>query len=64
MYHLYPPIFIRDDDEKAEYIGSLSASFAQLERHPTGWNPDTARFFAQERQRILDNARRLAEDIR
>ena len=63
MYHLYPPIFIRDDAEKTDYIGALAASFARLEQAPDTCNEDTVGFFAQETHRILDNARRLADDL-
>ena len=56
MYHLYPPIFIRDDQEKKEYITTLSNSFKSLDANPKKWNDSLNRFFSQEIERIKDNA--------
>jgi len=56
MYHLYPPIFIRDNSEKSEYIKTLSNSFKALEAHPKKWNDSLKQFFMQEIKRIQDNA--------
>ncbi len=56
MYHLYPPIFIRDEQEKKEYITTLSNSFRSLDTNPKKWNDSLNQFFSQEIKRILDNA--------
>jgi Fic family protein len=56
MYHLYPPIFIRDEQEKKEYINTLSNSFKSLEANPKRWNDSLNTFFNQELKRIDDNA--------
>lgn len=56
MYHLYPPIFIRDEQEKKEYITTLSNSFKALNDEPAKWNDSLDAFFKQEIRRIKDNA--------
>jgi Fic family protein len=56
MYNLYPPIFIRDDNEKASYINTLSKSFALLERNPKKWNDELSLFFNQEIDRLHFNS--------
>jgi Fic family protein len=56
MYHLYPPIFIRDEEEKKEYITTLSNSFKSLNNKPAKWNESLDAFFKQEIRRIKDNA--------
>lgn len=56
MYHLYPPIFIRDEQEKKEYIMTLSKSFKALDAKPKKWNDNLDQFFSQEIKRIRDNA--------
>jgi hypothetical protein len=55
MYHLYPPIFIRDEHEKKEYITTLSKSFKSLNAKPKKWNDSLDQFFSQEIKRIRDN---------
>ncbi|MGK0387184.1 MAG: Fic family protein, partial [Patiriisocius sp.] len=55
MYDLYPPIFIRDDEEKKEYIATLSASFKALQKNPNHWGEHTINFFKQEINRIYRN---------
>jgi Fic family protein len=55
MYHLYPPIFIRDEYEKKEYITTLSNSFKSLNAKPKKWNISLDQFFNQEIKRIRDN---------
>jgi len=56
MYHLYPPIFIRNDEEKKEYISTLSESFKSLDNEPKKWNSSLDQFFKQEIKRIKYNA--------
>ena len=63
MYDLYPPVFIKDDEEKKEYIQTLSASFAQLGRKPFEWNEYTINFFKQEIQRIYHNTHTMYNTI-
>ena len=64
MYNLYPPIFIKNDIEKREYISTLSKSFSVLEKDPLNWYEATASFFDQELERILTNADLVLNDIR
>jgi Fic family protein len=52
MYNLYPPIFIKDEIEKSEYIASLSNSFKAVEKDPSVWHPETLEFFMQELRRM------------
>ncbi len=63
MYHLYPPIFIRTDHEKEEYISSLSESFKSIEKNNSIWNIETNKFFEQELDRILDNTMLILNDL-
>jgi Fic family protein len=63
MYRLYPPIFIRDEQEKIEYITTLERSFLALDRNPGVWNEHTAAFFEQEIRRILYNSRYLMAEL-
>lgn len=55
MYNLYPPVFIRDNDDKANYVTTLSKSFALLEKEPLKWNNETLAFFEQEIERLKAN---------
>ena len=64
MYHLYPPIFIRDELEKKEYISTLSNSFKALESKPRKWNENLDQFFNQEIKRIQDNALLIHNSVR
>ncbi len=64
MYHLYPPIFIRDNQEKKEYISTLSNSFKDLEAKPKKWNASLDQFFSQEIKRIQDNALLIYNSVR
>lgn len=56
MYNLFPPIFIRDESEKQNYIKTLSKSFSLLERNPKKWNDELSSFFDQELSRLRFNA--------
>jgi Fic family protein len=56
MYNLYPPIFIRDDNEKSSYINTLSKSFTLLEKNPAKWNSELSLFFDQEIDRLRFNS--------
>jgi len=53
MYNLYPPIFIKDEAEKIEYIRSLSESFEKMYDKPGLWHKETERFFMEELNRVL-----------
>lgn len=64
MYHLYPPIFIRDEQEKKEYIMTLSKSFKDLDAKPKKWNDNLNLFFSQEIKRIRDNALLIHNSVR
>ena len=63
MYHLYPPIFIRNDREKEEYISTLSKSFNALDRRPNSWNEHTINFFKQEINRIYSNTNMIYNKV-
>ena len=63
MYHLYPPIFIRDDKEKEEYISTLSKSFNALDKNPNSWNEHTVNFFKQEINRIYCNTNMIYNKV-
>ena len=64
MYNLYPPIFIKDEIEKKEYITSLSKSFKSLESNDTNWNMHTNLFFNQELDRVLKSINYILAKIR
>ncbi len=53
MYNLYPPIFIKDEIEKKEYIKSLSTSFIAIEKNQEVWHSETNKFFQQELNRVI-----------
>jgi Fic family protein len=63
MYNLYPPIFIRDEDEKTNYINTLSNSFALLDRNPNKWNEELSSFFNQEIERLRFNSLLVFEAV-
>ncbi len=56
MYNLFPPIFIRDETEKSNYINTLSQSFALLDKKPNKWNDNLSSFFDQELNRLRFNS--------
>lgn len=56
MFNLYPPMFIRDEQEKDEYIGTLSKSFAELGKREGQWHEHLSQFFDQEINRLKVNA--------
>ena len=55
MYNLFPPIFIRDEEEKKRYITTLSTSFSLLQKTPNKWHPELNNFFNQEVSRLRSN---------
>ena len=64
MYNLYPPIFIRDENEKTNYINTLSRSFALLEKNPDQWNDQLDSFFNQEIDRLHFNSLLVYEAVK
>ncbi|MDP5172424.1 MAG: Fic family protein [Bacteroidia bacterium] len=64
MYNLYPPIFIRDENEKSRYIETLSNSFALLEKNPAIWNDELSVFFNQEIERLRFNSLLVYEAVK
>lgn len=64
MYNLYPPIFIKDEVEKQEYIRSLNESFNELDRNSPKWNSATAAFFDQELERLMNNTDLVLNNIK
>jgi len=52
MYNLYPPIFIKNSDEKKSYIEKLSGSFRAIENNNQVWHEETKDFFMQELTRV------------
>ncbi len=63
MYNLYPPIFIKDEIEKKEYIKALSESFRAVEKNNTIWNKETNTFFIQELNRVTKNIDYILDKI-
>lgn len=63
MYNLYPPIFIRDEQEKTSYINTLSDSFSQLAKEPKEWNNYLSAFFNQEIERLRFNSQLVYEAV-
>jgi Fic family protein len=63
MYQLYPPIFIKDEVEKKEYIDTLGQSFRELNKNPDRWNEHTAHFFEQELNRLEKNVEIMYQAI-
>ncbi len=64
MYNLYPPIFIKDNTEKKEYINALSQSFRAVERNNSVWNEETNLFFDQELNRVAQSIAYILNEIR
>jgi len=64
MYNLYPPIFIKDEFEKKEYVETLSKSFSALEKNNSSWNEYTNLFFQQELDRVLKSIEFIFNEIR
>ena len=64
MYELYPPIFIRNEEEKKEYIYTLSRSFSNLNKNQGKWNPFVNDFFNQEIRRLKDNAKIVHDAVK
>ena len=64
MYNLYPPIFIRNDEEKKVYIKTLSNSFSTLNKCPGKWNSNLDDFFDQEISRMQHNASLIFESVK
>jgi Fic family protein len=64
MYNLYPPIFIKDEVEKKEYIGSLSRSFTVIEANGEKWHQQTSDFFVQELRRVIQSIDYIADKIK
>lgn len=64
MYNLYPPIFIKDEFEKKEYIEALGKSFSSLEKNNLIWNQDTNLFFEQELNRVAKSIEFVLNEIR
>jgi fido (protein-threonine AMPylation protein) len=64
MFNLYPPIFIKDEIEKTEYITSLSNSFKTLQKNKTKWNNETNLFFQQELNRISNSINFILDEIK
>ncbi len=63
MYNLYPPIFIKDETEKKEYVNALSESFKAVEKNPSVWNPETNLFFNQELHRVAKSIDYILDKI-
>ena len=64
MYNLYPPIFIKDEIEKKEYIKSLSSSFKAIEKNQEIWHSETNKFFQQELSRVTLSINYILDKIR
>jgi len=62
MFNLYPPIFIRDDNEKSIYINTLYKSFSLLGKE-NKWNEELSLFFHQEIERLRFNCLLVLEAV-
>jgi len=63
MYNLYPPIFVKDKVEKAEYITALSTSFRAISENGTTWTQATDQFFQQELGRVKRSIQYILDEI-
>lgn len=63
MYELYPPIFISDLKERADYIDALKNSFLSLAKDPFCFGNATRQFFYQEIKRLAVNTRLVYEKV-
>lgn len=63
MYNLFPPIFIRNEAEKDQYLVTLGKSFSSLDRNPNDWNENLNAFFNQEINRLTTNANTVFEAV-
>lgn len=63
MFELYPPIFISDVAERAEYINALKYSFLSLEKDPFSFSDATRKFFEQEIERLSVNTSLVYEKV-
>ncbi len=64
MYPLYPPIFIKDEVEKKEYIAALSTSFKAIDQDHSQWHAATHEFFLQELRSVADSIQFILDEIR
>ncbi len=64
MFDLYPPIFIKNEIEKKDYIKTLSDSFDYLRHTKPIWNSYISDFFNQEINRILQNTNLILKEIK
>ncbi|ARV05989.1 hypothetical protein BTO04_04410 [Polaribacter sp. SA4-10] len=64
MYNLYPPIFIKDEIEKKDYIKSLSGSFKAIETNQEVWHIETNKFFQQELNRVMLSINYILDKIK
>ncbi len=64
MYDLYPPTFITDISSKKIYTTTLANSFRALNNKPIRWNDQTALFFENELDYLLNNTIELYNTIK
>ena len=63
MYNLYPPIYIKNEEEKKTYILALSDSFKAVESNPNLWHKQTSIFFEQELERIIGSIKFITDNL-
>jgi len=63
MYDLFPPIFIKNKEEKKLYIFSLNNSFEALRNNPHQFSDATKLFFQLELDRILKNSQDVYKSV-
>ena len=56
MYHLFPPMFIKNISDKERYIARLQESFLSIENDPNILHPATQEFFLDEFRRLRASA--------
>ena len=64
MYHLYPPIFIKNSKKKKKYVKALSSSFESLRNVEPAWNSNISYFFDQELDSILKNVKLILKEMK
>jgi len=56
MYDLYPPMFIKNIQDKKRYIARLQESFLAIDREPDALHTATQEFFQDEFRRLRASA--------
>jgi len=63
MYNLYPPIFVKNEVEKSEYISALHYSFKAIAENGSTWSIAIDNFFQQELNRVKSSIQYVLDEI-